>query len=166
MYADVEACGDLCMWIHKYKHCSICTSLSPSNIYSNLKDVLHAGCRFVLWKVKIWNFFLKIQETISRTTSPMLGLFVCILIHFSCWLQVTNENLNFKKILKKVWKFWPVVCTRHPCEKGEHSKILFGWNMLFRLKTILINTSLQKDFLMLGLSYYWISGSQKDSFLF
>ena len=39
---------------------------------------------------KSWNFnyFLKIQKAISKTTAPILGLFVLIWMHFSCLIQI------------------------------------------------------------------------------
>ena len=48
----------------------------------------NAGYRFEIEKVEIWNYFLKIQWTISTTLTPILGLFVLILMHLSCWIQI------------------------------------------------------------------------------
>ena len=65
-------------------------------------------------KVENLQNFLKIPLGISRIAEPILGLFVLIWMHFSYWMQYDGENLNFEIFLKKVWKFWPVVCSRHP----------------------------------------------------
>ena len=43
---------------------------------------------FVFGKVEIWNYFLKIQGHISRTTEPIAVLFTHTLVHFSCWIQI------------------------------------------------------------------------------
>ena len=36
---------------------------------------------------KFWIFFFQITLAFSRTTAPILGLFVLIWMHFSCWIQ-------------------------------------------------------------------------------
>ncbi len=63
---------------------------------------------------------MKISQAISRTTGPNKGLFVLILMHFSCWSQIWlfstifNNFENWKKFLKKNKD---IVCTR--CPRGD-----------------------------------------------
>ena len=58
-------------------------------------NVLHAGCKFMLGNVEIENYFCRVQGVISRTTIPMLGLFVLILMHFYADSKYGNVILNF-----------------------------------------------------------------------
>ena len=62
-------------------------------------SALHAGYRF--FKIS----FLKIQETLSRTTAPILDLFVLILMHFHAGSNYGNKNLNLKFFFTKFNNF-------------------------------------------------------------
>ena len=50
---------------------------------------------------------------ISRTTEPILGLFVLIWMHFSCSIKIGQWKFEFLKIFEKGEQFEPVVCTRN-----------------------------------------------------
>ena len=54
------------------------------------------------WDLKL---FLKIQGAISSTTAPILGLFVLLLMYFSCWIQIWQWKFEFPKILEKFENF-------------------------------------------------------------
>ena len=43
-----------------------------------------------------WQHFLK-AVVISRTTWPILGMFVLIWVHFSCWIQIWPWKFEFHK---------------------------------------------------------------------
>ena len=62
------------------------------------------------WCTNVENLkhFMKIQVTISRTTEAILGLFVLIWMHLSCWIQIWWWKFE---IFEKVRKFWSVICT-------------------------------------------------------
>ena len=54
---------------------------------------------------KIWNltsFFVKTVRAISRTAAPILGLFVLISMHFSCWIQIWQWKFEFWNFLKNM----------------------------------------------------------------
>ena len=55
-----------------------------------------------------------IQRGVSRTTGPILGLFVLKWMHFHAESKYSNESLNvdnFWKSFENVWgKCWPVIC--------------------------------------------------------
>ena len=50
-------------------------------------------------------------RNISWTTAPILGLFILIWMHFSCWIQIWQWKFEFWKFLEKNWKKCTVVCT-------------------------------------------------------
>ena len=54
-----------------------------------LNTLLQAGYSFSIEKAEIWNYILKIERVISRTTAPMLGVFCT---HFNAFFMV-NPNL-------------------------------------------------------------------------
>ena len=56
---------------------------------------LYTGYRFVFGKLEILNFCLKIQVAISRSTTPILGLFVLIRMHISWWIQKQQWKFEF-----------------------------------------------------------------------
>ena len=66
---------------------------------------LHAGYRFVSGKFEFDHIFAKIQGAISRTTAPIQGLLVLILVHFLCWIQIWQWNFKFWIFLKKFENF-------------------------------------------------------------
>ena len=82
-------------------------------------DWLHISV-YLNSKRQIWNYSLKIQEAISRTTAVILGLFVLILINFSCWIQIWQWKFD-SKILGKSWRI--LTCldldTQVECLMGE-----------------------------------------------
>ena len=59
---------------------------------------------------EIWLLFLKVilYRAISRTTAPILGLFVLIGCIFQAESKYGYENLKREKFWKKVRKFWPI----------------------------------------------------------
>ena len=56
---------------------------------------------------------MKISQAISRTTGPNIGLFVLILMHFSCWFQLWAQNVTIVKFLKIFWKKLNIICTEN-----------------------------------------------------
>ena len=63
-------------------------------------------------RLKTCKKFSNFKGAISRSTEPILGLFVLIWIYLSYWIPIILENLNFYEFAKKVGKFWPIV-TQH-----------------------------------------------------
>ena len=60
------------------------------------------------WKVIIFQKQTNKQTkvgVISRTTEPILGLFVLIWMHFSCLIQIWQLKFLIFKNFEKVWKF-------------------------------------------------------------
>ena len=82
-------------------------------MYSYTRDDLkfysfsHSATDLCAQKVEIFNYFLKIQGAISKTTAPILRLFVLIWMHFSYWIQNGNKNFKFGNILKTL------ICRMH-----------------------------------------------------
>ena len=106
------------------------TPLCWGCMYRTLKlNTLHASHRFVLGKSsKIRNCFLAIYEAISRTTAPILGLFVLIWMHFSCWSEKRQWKFEFWSFLGKKFEKFELtsVCSR--CiEKDKIRQCLVGW---------------------------------------
>ena len=66
--------------------------------------VLHAGYSFSKEMVEILKYFPQIQGAISITSEPILGLFVLIGMHLSCWIQIWQWKFEFWKFSKKVSK--------------------------------------------------------------
>ena len=82
---------------NSHSPCARCLLNLPQGVCGfqmDLPNALHAGYRFVFGNVEISNYFLQIQVSISRTTAPILGLFVLSLIHFHAESKYSNENLN------------------------------------------------------------------------
>ena len=50
--------------------------------------------------MKFETIFLKIWGAITNTTASILGLFVFILMHFSCWILLWQWKFEFWKFLK------------------------------------------------------------------
>ncbi len=49
--------------------------------------------------------FVKIPQTISRTTGPNIGLFILNLMHFSYWFQIWSQLLRIQNFFFKIsWK--------------------------------------------------------------
>ena len=67
------------------------------SVIINLASPLHATS----FGFKNWHHFLKIMLAISRTTGPILGLFVLIWMHFSCWIQIWQWKCEILKFCKK-----------------------------------------------------------------
>ncbi len=57
--------------------------------------------------------FMKISQAISRTTGPNIGLFVFILMHFSCRFQIWTWKVTVLKFVKNLWKIVAVDSTQH-----------------------------------------------------
>ena len=60
----------------------------------------------VLVKEKLENLWIvfKIQGAISRTTRPILGMFVLIRMHFSWWIQIWKKTLRNGEKNQQVFK--------------------------------------------------------------
>ena len=59
--------------------------------------------------------FPKISQVISRTTGPNIGLFVLILMYFSCWFQIWAQFIIFENITLYLKTHW----TKHS-HAGTH----------------------------------------------
>ena len=57
---------------------------------ANLEVCVHGWVALNVWE---W------PSGISRTTAPILGLFVLILMHFSCWIHITTGKKSCQNIL-------------------------------------------------------------------
>ena len=55
-----------------------------------------------------YSTFLKIHGVVLRTTHPMVGMFLLIGKHFSCWVQIL-VRFWCGKFVKKVWKNWTLI---------------------------------------------------------
>ena len=66
-----------------------------------------------IWKS--WHFETSSQTSraVSRTTAPILSLFVLIWTHFLCLIQIWKWKFDFSKIFEKLGKFWSASCTQH-----------------------------------------------------
>ncbi len=107
------------------------------------------------WKENV--LFMKISQAISRTTGPNIGLFVFILMHFSCWCQISLQNLTILKILIFFFFFFFLVVAgthtkdtlegvkeveRSRYEPRMHHKFVLGGKIRFNSLECLLNVCL------------------------
>ena len=69
-----------------------------------------------LEKLEFETIHSKFKRPISRTTEPILGLFILIWRHFSCWVQIWQWKFELWKFLKSC--YLSSVCTQHPRGEG------------------------------------------------
>ena len=79
--------------------CIVCVRFAKSTIYQAYTTVT---CWVVFHRQKLR--FLKLKDAFSRTTGPILGLFVLTWMHCYAASKYGNENTNYSKILKKFVK--------------------------------------------------------------
>ena len=91
---------------YKLKFCSFKLKLEqPFEQNGNLQRETYnlcTGYSFSTEKYEILKNFLQIQGVISRTTEPILGLFVLVSMHFYAQLKYNTEKLNFNNFLKSL----------------------------------------------------------------
>ena len=61
---------------------------------------LHVSCS--IQKLKLDSVFSKSENAVSRTSEPILGLFVLIWMYFLCWIQIWQWKFEFWEFLQKI----------------------------------------------------------------
>ena len=78
-------------------------------------------------KLKFETIFLQFQGAVSRTTAPILGLFVLTWTCFLCWIQIWLWQFEFWNFSGEITKFWlGKVLMIYTLARTTHTK---SWNL-------------------------------------
>ena len=85
--------------------------------------------------------FMKIQQAISRTTSPNIGLFVLILMHFSCHYELSvhkpinpHRQVSLPQLTSHsplYWRLWVLPINHHSSRNKRATELRLSQTFLY-----------------------------------